>query len=202
MGNDGGVAAAARQLDAVERLRHSANLIQLDQNRICHALLDPSFEDFRVRDKNVVTNKLDSVTEPLCCFSPAVPVIFRKPILKGVDRWIALEPGLPDRDQSFGGMLRAIRLSEDIRPLLVELTRGGIEIDGDIRAGLVASLLNRGTEEFHRLFVGLPARREPAFIPDARLVSLFMQNRCERMTGLRTGAKGLGEAGRTHWREH
>lgn len=153
MGNHRSVSAAARELDALERFGQSPNLVQFYKNGIGDAFLNSFLEDFRIRHKDVITNELNATAQPFCRLAPAVPVVFGQAIFQRVDGGVPIEPVFPNRDQSLRGVLRAIRLSKNVRPLLVELARGGIEVDGDIRAGLVASLLNRGKEEFYRFFV-------------------------------------------------
>src|SRR5437763_86070 len=56
--DDGRVAVATRELDRRDSLRDRADLVQLDQNRVGRAFLDPALEPVRVGDEEVVAHEL------------------------------------------------------------------------------------------------------------------------------------------------
>ena len=70
-----------RELDRVERFGKRADLIDLDQDGIGHALVDSFAEKLDVRHKKIVADELDFFAQPLGQFLPAVPIVLRATIL-------------------------------------------------------------------------------------------------------------------------
>jgi len=59
MADDRGVAGAVRGADRVEGFAEGPDLVQLDEDRVRHALLDAAREALLVRDEDVVADDLD-----------------------------------------------------------------------------------------------------------------------------------------------
>src|SRR4051812_8201084 len=57
------VPIAVREADRVERLGQSADLVDLDEQRVAGTLADATREPLRIRDEDVVTDELDAVSE-------------------------------------------------------------------------------------------------------------------------------------------
>ena len=62
MGNDRGVTGLVSQLDRLDGFRDGADLVELNQNRVCHFLLDSFCKDFRIGDKQIIANQLNLLT--------------------------------------------------------------------------------------------------------------------------------------------
>src|SRR5262245_5009260 len=80
--HDGGVTVRARERQRLGGLRDRPDLVDLDEDRVCCAAVDPVAESLDVRDEDVVADELDTVAELLRQLSPAVPVILGKRVLE------------------------------------------------------------------------------------------------------------------------
>ena len=60
-----GVAVRPRKLDGLERLGEGSDLVDLDEDRVRHALIDSAAKSLYVRHEEVVADKLNPVAEPL-----------------------------------------------------------------------------------------------------------------------------------------
>src|SRR3990172_7086551 len=89
MGHHGGPPGALRHLDRLDRLRHGADLVQLDENGVGPPLRDPFPENPRVRDEDVVPDDLDLLSHRVRKHLPAVPVVLGETVLDGEDRVLA-----------------------------------------------------------------------------------------------------------------
>src|SRR5579884_3887655 len=109
MRNDRGISVPPGQVDSVNRFRNSPDLVQLNEDGIGHALVNTLPQTLRVRNKNIVTDKLDLVIKLLRQPFPAIPIILGKTILDRNDRVLPHPVGIK-RDHFISGLSRLIRL--------------------------------------------------------------------------------------------
>jgi Transposase len=126
MGNDGGVSAAARKFDALERFSQSPDLVQFDENGIGDAFLNSFLEDFRIGYKDVITNELNSVAQPFCRLPPAAPVVFGQAVFQGIDSRVTIEPVFPDRGKKRKEKREFATMTRDLLALADWLQRCGV----------------------------------------------------------------------------
>ena len=155
MRHDGGVAVAAADFDGVERFGEGADLVDLDEDGVGHAVFDAVLQAFGVGHEEVVADELDVVAELVGEDLPSLPVVFGEAVFDG-DDGVFLDPALVVGDHLFA---ESRALSDFLKTyflvLVVEFAGGGIEGDGDLLAGLVAGLLDRFEDGFERFGVGL-----------------------------------------------
>ena len=86
MGHHAAVTRLVRHVDGVEGFRERADLIDLDEDRVCDPLADAAPESLRVGHEQVVADELHPLTETLRDGAPAVPIVFRKTVFDRDDR--------------------------------------------------------------------------------------------------------------------
>src|ERR1019366_8348854 len=96
--DDCAVSILAGNLNAFERFRQSADLVQLDQNGVGDSISDALAEDRGIGDKVVVADQLNPASERLCHQLPAGVVVFGNPIFNTPDLRITGEHSLPEFD--------------------------------------------------------------------------------------------------------
>src|SRR5687768_11351446 len=74
--NDRRAFVSLRELDAVECFRERADLVDLDQNRVCDAEIDSFLQKLGIGDEEIVANELYTTTEFIRQQSPPVPIVF------------------------------------------------------------------------------------------------------------------------------
>src|SRR5690606_34859263 len=132
----GGVARLMRHLDRFQRLRQRADLVDLDENGVGNAALDPIAKALRVGDEKIVADKLHPSPDFLGQQLPALPVILAHPILNRDDRIIADESGVVlDHRAGLENFALALQM---VFAILEEFGRGCIEREIDILTRLVA----------------------------------------------------------------
>src|SRR5262249_31061291 len=115
-------------------------------------------------------------TKGICQRFPAGPVVFGHAIFDGNDG-IFFAPTGPVSGHFGRGVLALVRLLEDVLAagFVVELAGGGIEGDGNLFAGLVASSGNGFENDLNGFFVGLAAGCEAALVADSGVVAAFFE---------------------------
>src|SRR5690606_13398811 len=116
--------------DAVERLGHGPDLVQLDQDRVRDALLDALLQARGARDEQVVADELQLLAELLREELPAGVVVLVAAVLDRHEREGAREL-LVDADDLLAG---ALRLVEGVLLVRVapELRQGAVEGEADL----------------------------------------------------------------------
>ena len=117
------------ELDGVERLGERADLVDLDEDRVADALLDPAPEEVDVRHEEIVADELHAVAEPVGQRLPAVPVVLAEPVLDRDDREAVAEVG-PEVDHP-GGVERAALALQPVGAVVVKLARRRVERERD-----------------------------------------------------------------------
>jgi len=137
--DDGGVFVFLGEFDGVEGLGERTDLVDLDEDRVRHALVDAFLEEFDIRNEEIVADELDAITERFGKFFPTNPVVFGAAVFDRDDRVFFAEAGVVG-DEFVSGALRAVGFLEDVGFLVgrVEFAGGTIERDEDIFAELVA----------------------------------------------------------------
>src|SRR5512135_544252 len=107
MGHDGGPPCALRHLDRLDRFRHGADLVQLDEHGVGDALRDPLPQDRRIGDEDVIPHDLDLLSQRVREHLPAFPVILGETVLDRHDRVLAAKV-LVERDELRGVPLRLV----------------------------------------------------------------------------------------------
>src|SRR5712675_2449647 len=83
------------ELDTLQRLAESANLVDLNQNRIRYAQLNSFTQKLCIGDKEIVANQLDALSNRFSQTLPAIPIVFGHAIFNRNDRVLA-GPVLPE----------------------------------------------------------------------------------------------------------
>ena len=73
--------ALPAQVDCLDRLGYCADLIELNQHRICCAFGNSALNELCIGDIDVVSDDLNSVAKLCGQRAKAIPVIFAEPIL-------------------------------------------------------------------------------------------------------------------------
>jgi hypothetical protein len=162
-------------LDRFESLGERADLVQLDQDRVGDAVLDPLPQALGVRHEQIVPDELAAVAKRSRERRPAAPVILREAVLDRHDR-ILLEPARVQLDHALGAALAGAALLEDIRAVLVQLRRRDVERDRDLLPRRVARRLDRLDDDHQGFLIVLEIRSEATLIADARRQPTFLEH--------------------------
>ena len=128
--HDRAVARLAGHPDRLEGLGQGADLVDLDEDRVGDAGLDPAAQALGVGDEEVVADELAAVADLVGQGLPAVPVLLVHPVLDRDDR-VAV-----DRVGPVGGQLgrgeRAVLVGELVGAVGEDLARRRVERDEDV----------------------------------------------------------------------
>jgi len=91
MADHGRVPVFLREFNGVERLGERADLVDFDENRIGHALLDAFAQELHVGDEQIVADELDPVAELVRELLPVGPVALRAAVFNAGDGILAAE---------------------------------------------------------------------------------------------------------------
>src|SRR5580658_6458762 len=116
--DDRGVAVTAAQVDSLKGFGNSADLVDLDENRIAYAFLNATLQALYIGDENVIAHQLDAAAELIRKNPPAVPVIFGQAVFEGHDRVLA-DPVVVEVDHLFARKFALIALLEDVLVLFL-----------------------------------------------------------------------------------
>ena len=86
VGNDGPVTCILSGLYLLEGFSEGADLIHLDQDRVCSSQTDPFFQPLCICDKKIISNNLPPVSDPLRQKLPPFPVFLIQRIFYRADR--------------------------------------------------------------------------------------------------------------------
>ena len=87
--DDRGVAVAAAQVDGFEGFGDGADLVELDEDGVGHALLDAALQALDVGDEDVVADELNAAAELVGQDLPAFPVVLGQAVLERDDGILA-----------------------------------------------------------------------------------------------------------------
>ena len=77
MAHDRSVPVAVSHLHSLNRFSECADLVDLNENAVCDAFIDPLCQSRHVGYEQVVAHKLQPITQLIGQLLPSVPVIFR-----------------------------------------------------------------------------------------------------------------------------
>ena len=83
------VAVGLGKAHGVEGLGQSADLIDLDEDRVGHALVDRATEEILVGDEKIITNELHPIAESFRDQAPALPVVLGETVFDRQDGYEA-----------------------------------------------------------------------------------------------------------------
>src|SRR6266545_951913 len=86
MRDDGGITRFLGQVHGLQCLCQTADLVDLDENRVGDSGIDASLESISVRDKQVIAYQLDLFSQRLGDHPPSFPVVLCEAILDGDNR--------------------------------------------------------------------------------------------------------------------
>jgi len=90
--DDGCIFVFLGEFDGVEGFGEGADLVDLDEDRVCHALVDAFLEEFHIGDEEVVADQLGGRAERVGEFFPADPIVFGAAILDRDDGYFLQRP--------------------------------------------------------------------------------------------------------------
>ena len=167
MRDDRGVAGAAGDGRGVESLGERADLVDLQQDRVADAGPDPLAQQGGVGAEHVVADELAAVSDSSGQPGPPGPIVLGERIFQRHDR-IRVEQAQQVVDvlvDSSDGVVGAVVVGA----VDVELRRGRVQQQDDVRAGLVAGPFDRG----HDAVEGLSAERRSGAKPRSSPTLVF-----------------------------
>ena len=200
MADHGAVAGFARERDRLQRLGERADLVDLDQDRIGDARLDPTTQALGVGDEHVVAHELQARAQALGERTPALPVLLVDAVLERDDR-IAPAQLRPVVAQLLGGQAAPL-VRQRIAPVAVQLAGGSVEGDTHVLGGPVTGRLDRGEQHLQRFLVGAQIGREAALVSHGGAEPALPQRAAQRVKDLRANAQTVGERARTVRHHH
>src|SRR5262245_18081289 len=194
--HDDAVTVRAGELDRVERLGQRPDLVDLDEDRVRRAVVDPALEPLDVRDEEVVADELHALAEPCRERLPGVPVVLGGAVLDRDDR-VALDDARPEVRQVAGGLLAPL---EPVQPVVVDLAHGRVERDLDPVG--VPGPVDRLEDPLDRVLARREVGREPALVADGRGHPGLLEQLLQRVEDLDRDAQPLGERLRAARHDH
>src|SRR5580765_3736389 len=200
--DDGAVAGVRGHADGVQRLADGADLIELDEQGVTDAVVDPSLQDLRVRDEYIVPDQLDAIAKSLRQPLPAFPVAFGETVFDR-DDGILPNPVLVQTDHLVRGPFWLAgfleRVSAGASP---ELARGDVERKPDVGTRLQPCLGHGLEDNLHRFPIRLEIRRDPPLVADARRLAASLQNAAQGVKDFGAPAQRLGKRRRAERHDH
>src|SRR5215471_3200419 len=135
--HNAGITILAREINCVERLGQSADLVGLDQHRVSNTTFDTSLDSFGISDEQIIANQLNTRSELIGQHFPSVPIIFGEPVFDADNRIFVDQPHIVV-DHLFSRK-SAILGPERVFSAVVEFSRRRIEGKCDLISGLETS---------------------------------------------------------------
>ncbi|GMT15290.1 hypothetical protein PFISCL1PPCAC_6587, partial [Pristionchus fissidentatus] len=160
----------AGQLGGLDRLRHRANLVHLQEEAVARLLVDSHLDTLGVGDRQIVSDLLDRGRAHQ--LAPVLPVVLVEAVLDGDDRVLLderlVEGGELVSRQPLGRIGGGVLEVEIVLALLVELRGGNVHTDRDLSS--VASLGDGSIQQVESLLVVLNVGGESSLISDGSRV--------------------------------
>jgi len=135
MADHGGVTVFLGQFDGVHGLGQRPDLVDLDQDRVGDALVDPSAKEFDIGDEEIVADELDAVAQFVGQEFPVPPIAFGAAVFDADDR-VFLAEGHVEIDQLRPGEFASTALFENVIAVAgVELAAGDVQGEVDLFGG-------------------------------------------------------------------
>src|SRR5580765_1766520 len=187
VGHDRCVAVLVGEPHRLDRLRQGPDLVDLDQDRVGDAALDPLLQTRRARDEQVVADELDTVAEPVGQRPPRVPVVLRRPVLDR-DDGIAVHDLRPELRHLRARLLPPL---EAVDAVGEDLARRRIERDRDTLP--VTRALGGLENQLDRLLARVEVRREATLVADQGREAALREQLLQRVVDLDTDPEPVGE---------
>ena len=126
--DDGRVRVGSGKAYGFEGFAQAADLVEFNQNRVCHTLGDALAQEVRVGDKEVVAYKLAAFADAVGELFPAVPVVFGASVFDG-DDGVAVDKLFVVRRQLCRRQFIAAALFEDVEAGFRIIKFGGRDIE-------------------------------------------------------------------------
>ncbi len=198
VGDDGGVAVLASESDGVEGFGEGADLVEFDQDGVGGAAIDALLEAGGVGDEEVVADELYAVAEGIGEGFEAVPIVFGESVFDGDDRVAVAEVDVIG--DSFGRI--DLFLIEVVFAVFEERACGGVEGEGDVFSGQIASFFDGEEDEFEGFFVVGEVGSKAAFVADVGIEFASFEDFFEDVEDLGGGAEGITEGGCADGHDH
>ena len=194
MRDDRGVAVTAAQVDGLQSFGNCADLIELDEDGIGHALLNAALQPLDVGHEDVVADNLNAAAELVGENLPARPIVLGQAVLKRNDGILA-GPVVVEGYHLLARKLALVALFEDVLAgfLVVELAGRRIERNRNLLAGRVAGCLDSFENHLDGLAVGLERGSKAALVAHRSVVALLLEHAPEGVEGLGRPAQRLGK---------
>src|SRR6185369_16566587 len=155
------------ELNTIQRFRERADLVDLDQDRICDSEINSLLQKLRIGYEEIVADELHFVSNLIGQEFPSGPIVLPHAVFDRDNR-ILLAPALPVSNHLAAAQFPFVTLFEDVFLAVVKLTRRRIEREQTVPAWLVAGLHDRFENRFDRFFVRLQIRREATLVTNTR----------------------------------
>src|SRR5438552_4106104 len=189
---DRAVARPCRAHHRRARLAHGPDLVQLDQDRVPHLLLDAARQELLVGDEDVVADQLQAGAQRGRQPLPPGPVVLAEPVLDR-DDGVGLAPALVEGDQVVGRGAPPAGLAEGIAAVRGQLARGRVEGERHVAPGYQARRSDRFDQEVERLLVAPERGREAALVADRGGEPARVEEPSQHVVDLDAPADRLGE---------
>ena len=198
MGDDGLIAVALGQLDAVQGFGEGADLVGLDQDGVAGSIVDPLAQALHVGDEQVVPHQLHPAAQTLGQGRPALPVLLPQGVFDGEDG-VLVHQVFPVFDHILRGELLP-PLGQAVPVPLHPLAAGGVQ--GQLYLAPIACLFNGGQHRLNGSFIAGKVRSKTALVPHAGRQALGLQLGAQGVGDFRAPAQPLPKTGGFHRDDH
>ena len=189
-----------RQRERLHGLRQCADLVRLEQDRVCTTHQNAALQALGVRHEEIVADQLTTAAQLPRQRLPCGPVLFAQRILDGTDG-VLLAQAAPMLGQLVRGKCAA-GFGQHIASLLFPFAGRRVEREGDIRTGGITRAGNRVENQIERLLFFGNIRCKAALIAHARGKTLLFEQSCQRVIDLRAHLQRRAEILRTDGHDH
>lgn len=139
------------KFDGIERLGERPNLVHFNEYGVANSLFYAFRKNCRVGAKNVVPDEFHLLAEFVGKRLPACPIVLGLSVFEQHDG-ILTDPGRPESHHFVRGLLRLVRLKEELT-VIPHLARRRVKADGNILARLVSRFGDRIQNDLDRAVV-------------------------------------------------
>ena len=166
------------------RLSQGADLVDLHKDAVGNALGNATAKPLGIGDEKVVANELNLFTDLFTDQLPALPVILRAAIFDRHDRVLSRQICQKVNHASRVEGLALDRICARLG--VVEFSRGHIERDRNLLAGLVAGIADRGEDHLECLAARADLWGEATLVTNGRDQPFVLEHLLKGMEGLDT----------------
>ena len=197
----------------IQSLGKRTNLVHLDKDRVSSTHFDAFLQELHIRNKEVVTNQLATVSDGSCKLHPVVPIVLVKTVLDGINR-IFGDEFFQELDL-LGScellavsilLLTVLQLAVVVEPLTVllnsKLAGSAVHCYLHILSRLITGILDCLTDALNRILYTIECRSETTLVADSSRKSTNLQELDQGMEHLSTHTDGLFLIRGTHRTNH